>query len=105
MRLFHFPTLLLAVCAALPADAASISRTYSYYAVDGRTLDELQEQLSSRGPHVGSTGRRHPGATQMEFTTRLGYAEGDRNCRITKATVAVEAKIILPRWRKRASAV
>lgn len=108
MRLVYSGRLLVVACAlagaALPAYSASISRTYSYYAIDGRTLDELQEQLSSRGPHVRSTGRRHPGATQMEFTTRIGYAEGERNCRIAKATVGVEAKIILPRWRRRSTA-
>lgn len=90
--------------ASLSAHAATISRTYSYYAIDGRTLDEVQEQFTTRGPHVGSSGRRHPGATQMEFTTRLGYAEGERNCRVAKATVGVEAKIILPRWSRRSAA-
>lgn len=108
MRSRHLMTSLLVACALacgpFSADAASISRTYSYYAIDGKTLDEIQEQLVVRGPHVGSTGRRHPGATQMEFTTRLGYAEGARNCRIAKATVGVDAKIILPRWRRRQGA-
>ena len=108
MRLFHSGRLLFVACAlagaSLPVHSASITRTYSYYAIDGRTLDELQEQLHSRGPRVSSTGRRHPGETRMEFTTRLGYAEGERDCRIAKATVKVEAKIILPRWSRRSAA-
>ena len=69
--------LLAAAClsAALPAPAESLAKTYSYFSVGGTTLDEIEEQLNRRGPQVKSTGRRHPGATQMQFTTRLGYAE------------------------------
>ncbi len=51
-----------------------------------------------------STGRRHPGATQMQFNTRLGYAEKGGYCRVTEAIVTVKAKVILPRWRQRGKA-
>ena len=61
-------------------------------------------ELNTRGPQVKSTGRRHPGATQMEFTTKLGYRERGGYCRIAKATVTVKAKVILPRWRQRSKA-
>ena len=90
--------------AALPASAESLTKTYTYFSVGGRTLDELEVQLNERGPQVKSTGRRHPGATQMQFNTRLGYAEQGRYCRITEATVTVKAKVILPRWRQRGKA-
>ena len=89
---------------ALPAPAESLSKTYSYFSVGGTTLDELEDQLNRRGPQVKTTGRRHPGATQMQFNTRLGYAEQGRYCRITEATVTVKAKVILPRWRQRGKA-
>ena len=89
---------------ALPAPAESLSKTYSYFSVGGTTLDELEDQLNKRGPQVKSTGRRHPGATQMQFNTRLGYAEKSGYCRITEATVTVKAKVILPRWRQRGKA-
>ena len=82
----------------------SLSKTYSYFSVGGTTLDELEDQLNRRGPQVKSTGRRHPGATQMQFNTRLGYAEKGGYCRITEATVTVKAKVILPRWRQRGKA-
>lgn len=90
--------------ASLPASAESVAKTYSYFSVGGTTLDELEAQLNARGPHVKSTGRRHPGATQMQFNTRLGYAEQKGSCRITEATVTVKAKVILPRWRQRSKA-
>lgn len=90
--------------AALPAAAESLTKTYSYFSVRGTTLDELEAQLNKRGPQVNSTGRRHPGATRMQFNTRLGYAEKGGYCRVTEAKVSVKAKVILPRWRQRGGA-
>jgi len=90
--------------AALPAAAASVARTYSYFAVGGSTLPELQEELSLRGPTVKSTGRRHPGATEMEFSNRISYQETNGKCRASKATVSVKARITLPRWTRPGSA-
>lgn len=89
---------------APPSAAESLAKTYSYFSVGGTTLDELEAELNKRGPKVKSTGRRHPGATQMQFNTRLGYAEKNGYCRITEANVAVKAKVILPRWRQRSRA-
>jgi predicted secreted Zn-dependent protease len=93
-----------AALAALPAVAASVSKTYSYFTIGGVTLEEIETELNTRGPHVNSTGRRHPGATQMEFTTRLGYTTTARGCSLTKVQVTVDAKVILPRWRHRSTA-
>ena len=86
--------------AALPAGAASLVKTYSYFSIGGRTLDDIESQLSKRGPQVKSTGMRHPGATQMAFNTRVGYAEKSGSCRIAAATVTVKVKVILPEWRR-----
>lgn len=96
--------LLCAALIAMPAAAANLSKTYSYFSIGGTTLDEIQAELSKRGPHVQSTGLRHPGATQMEFNSRVGYAQTADSCRIVSATVSVKAKVILPRWRRPARA-
>ncbi len=40
----------------------------------------------------------------MEITTRIDYAPDNRGCAIAKASVSVQTKIILPRWRQRAKA-
>jgi predicted secreted Zn-dependent protease len=99
---------LLAACtiafSAMPAGAANLAKTYSYFNIEGSTLDQLERELSTRGPQVRSTGRRHPGATQMQFTTRLTYEESRGYCRVGKATVTVTAKVILPRWNHRGRA-
>lgn len=92
--------------AALVSDAhaASVAKTYSYFSIGGSTLEEIQNELDIRGPKVKTTGRRHPGATQMEFVSRVGYAKAANGCTINQASVTVKAKIILPRWRRPARA-
>ncbi len=94
----------LLVLSALPSAAATVTKTYSYFSIGGTTLDQLEDQLNSRGPEVKSTGRRHPGATQMQFTTKLGYQETRGSCRVSEAHVAVKVKVILPKWRQRGKA-
>jgi predicted secreted Zn-dependent protease len=101
----------LTVCAAVTllamagvTSAAVLNKTYSYFSIGGSTLDEIQAELSRRGPHVESTGARHPGATRMEFNSRVGYRQDKNGCRISSATVTVKAKVILPRWRRSSKA-
>ncbi|MBZ9882553.1 DUF922 domain-containing protein [Mesorhizobium sp. CA10] len=94
------PCALMLSLTALPAGAASLVKTYSYFSVGGRTLDDIQNQLSRNGPEVKSTGSRHPGATQMAFTTRISYAQSAGSCRIADAAVTLKVKVILPEWRR-----
>lgn len=90
------------VLAGLSASSAqTVSRSYSYFSIGGSTLEEIDKELAKRGPQVKSTGRRHPGATQMKFSTRLTYASNDRWCKVDKVNVTVNARIILPRWNQR----
>ncbi len=87
--------------AIFPAKAEVAVKSYSYFDIGGRTLDQIQNELNRRGPEVKTTGLRHPGATQMKFTTRIGYAQQPGSCRIVSAQVTVKTRIILPRWRPR----
>ncbi len=96
----HLLCALMLALTALPAGAANLVKTYSYFAIGGRTLDDIEKQLSKNGPQVKSTGSRHPGATQMAFTTRVSYAEKPGSCRIADAIVTVKVKVILPEWRR-----
>lgn len=99
MRPLAVVLVLLAMMA--PSHAASILKSYSYFSIGGRTLEELEKELSRRGPQMKNTGKRHPGATQMEFTSKVGYAEQAGTCRVAKVGVTVRAKMILPRWKLR----
>lgn len=90
---------LLILFAVSTAEAANLVKTYSYFSIGGRSLEQIQAELSKRGPSVKSTGMRHPGATRMAFTSRIGYAEAPDSCRIVSAVVTVKTHVILPRWR------
>ncbi len=95
----------VALLAALStAHGASVSRSYSYFTVGGLTLDQIEADLEKRGPVLGSTGSRHPGATRMEFKTRVGYQASNGRCSVSEANVTVAAEVFLPRWRDRTSA-
>lgn len=78
--------------------AAELSERYEYFAVRGATLAEIHRDMARRGPLLGSTGQRHPGATRMQFMTRLRFHDDGSRCRVVDASVGVEARIILPRW-------
>lgn len=86
------------------SSAAVLNKSYSYFTIGGSTLDEIQDEIAKHGPHIQSTGARHPGATRMEFKSRTGYEQTERGCRISSATVTVKAKVILPRWNPPAKA-
>lgn len=102
------PILVLAAVAAMlacqPAQAASVVKTTRYFTVGGTTVAEIEKELKRRGPHVKSTGMRHPGATRMEFTSRVGYRESGGRCGVVSAAVIVKADMILPRWNRRKAA-
>ena len=90
----------LTVAFMTAAEGASLSKTYHYFSIGGATLEEIERELERRGPHVQSTGMRHPGATRMEFNTRVTYGERHKRCGVVDARVSVKAEMILPRWRR-----
>ena len=95
---------LFACPGAPPARAETVSKTYSYFGVHGRTLDEIQQQLDRNGPKLAGTGKRHPGMTRMEFKSHVGYRERPGRCEVVEAKVALTAAVILPRWSQRGAA-
>ena len=96
-RLFY--ALIVALAFGGSAAASSVERSYSYFTIGGSTLAEIEEELNRRGPLVGTTDRRHPGATRMQFATRVSYGESNGRCGVIDATVQLNANMILPRWR------
>lgn len=91
--------LMAALLLSSPASASTVERSYSYFTIGGSTLAEIEEELNRRGPMVGTTERRHPGATRMQFATRVSYGESNGRCGVIDATVTLNANMILPRWR------
>lgn len=83
------------------AQAASVAKVYNYFPIGGTTLHEIEAELKRRGPRLDGSSARHPGATRMEFTTRVTYGEKNGRCGVVDATVRVKATVILPRWTRR----
>jgi predicted secreted Zn-dependent protease len=79
------------------AEAASVTKQYSYFDVSGQTTEDIDGDLEKHGPIVN--GVRTPGATRLEFKTTLGYREANGTCRIVSAKVNIHAELVLPRWR------
>ena len=84
-----------------PSTAATLSRSYSYFNVRGTSLADIERQLDKHGPQIDETAERHPGATNMEFTSRIRYREANGYCTIDQADISIDAKVTLPRWRDR----
>ena len=86
------------------AHAASVSKSYRYFSISGTTIEEIEADLARRGPKVKATNARHPGATQIEFKTRVTYGERNGRCGVHDVNVTAKAEVILPRWRRSARA-
>ena len=99
MKIFVVAAAFMAVLSS-PAAAAELSKTYSYFTIGGTNLDEIEKELRKRGPQINKSGARHPGATRMEFNTRIGYGERNGRCSVLEASVSVKANMILPRWNR-----
>jgi predicted secreted Zn-dependent protease len=77
------------------------TKSFAYFPVTGKTAADLDEALSRSGPLLGSTGARHPGATEMKFGGTVTYAELPERCSVDQARITLDTKIILPRWTQR----
>lgn len=100
---------LLAVAAALTtaacvaAGSTPTRLTVSTYEVSGTTSRALDRQLGLHGPRLPN-GERALAAAELSFrpTFQLGRSGG--RCRLTNVEVALDANIVLPEWRQRATA-
>lgn len=93
-----------AIALAVPAVANAetvFRKSFSYFAIGGKTAADLDRELSRRGPMTKSTGARHPGATEIKFGGELTYVEPDGKCAIGTVKVTLGTKILLPRWTNR----
>lgn len=84
--------------------APQIRKTYSYFSIGGRTAEDLDAELQTRGPFTRSTGFRHPGATEIKFGGEVTYLETDDSCAVGDVNVTLKTHIILPRWKNRRNA-
>lgn len=93
----------IALCTSASAEVIA-TKGYSYFDIRGKTADELDNQLSTRGPTANGSSARHPGATKIRFGGEATYIQRDGRCRVGSTKVTVHTQIILPRWRSRKGA-
>ncbi|HEX7792401.1 MAG TPA: DUF922 domain-containing protein [Afipia sp.] len=103
MRLLLAFSMTIALCTSASAEVVA-TKSYSYFDIRGRTADELDQQLSTRGPTANGSSARHPGATKIRFGGEATYIQHDGRCKVGSAKVTVHTQIILPRWRNRKGA-
>ena len=103
-KLFSIARYLLLAAAGIAfvpaASAETLSLTYSYFTIGGSTPMEMEEEMGRLGPEIKGSTYRHPGATRMEFSSRIGYRKESARCSIVSAQVTIKAKVILPRWKR-----
>ena len=80
------------------------TKSYSYFDIKGKTADELDDELSRRGPTANGSSARHPGATKIRFGGEATYIQDNGRCRVGNVKVTVHTQIIMPRWRNRKGA-
>lgn len=90
---------------ALPAGGETIIRkSTTYFSIGGRTASDLDREMSRLGPLSNTTGRRHPGATQIRFNGSATFVAKSGHCSIGGAKVLLSTKLMLPRWSNRRKA-
>jgi predicted secreted Zn-dependent protease len=104
MRLRSLLCILALGALAAPSNAASIDKRYSYFNLYGKTAEELDREIAKHGPKLQQTGTRHPGATTMNFGLKTRIVNDGGFCRLERAFVTLDLKLMLPRWKGRGGA-
>jgi len=85
--------------------AGAEPETITYYAVKGRTLDELRREVFSRGPYDHTKGQRFAGWTSWQIKWWLEHRADDTNtCSVTGARTETHDTYTLPQWSDENSA-
>jgi predicted secreted Zn-dependent protease len=104
MRLpIAFSMIAFFLCGPAAAEVVA-TKSYSYFNIKGKTADELDDELSRRGPTANGSSARHPGATKIRFGGEATYIQDNGRCRVGNVKVTVHTQIIMPRWSNRKGA-
>lgn len=104
----HLKTAILTIAVSLfglpTAGETIIRKSTTYFSIGGRTASDLDREMSRLGPLSKTTGRRHPGATQIRFNGSATFVAKSGHCSIGGAKVLLSTKLMLPRWSNRRKA-
>jgi predicted secreted Zn-dependent protease len=79
----------------------SVTKQISYYTIEGKTADELDQALALKGPSTSASDMKHPGITKINFGGDVTFVTTDKSCKIDRINVTLSTKIELPRWKNR----
>lgn len=96
-----FAALLIATVSVPALAETIIHKSVTYFSIGGRTASDLDREMMNRGPFSRTTGRRHPGATQIKFNGSATFVHKNGRCVIGGAKVSLSTKLVLPRWTNR----
>ncbi|WP_439271239.1 DUF922 domain-containing Zn-dependent protease [Pseudochrobactrum sp. HB0163] len=100
-RIFSLTLAGLFLLSVSGANAASVSRSYRYFPVYGKTAEQLDKSLAQNGPKLENSGESHPGSARIAFSASVKYKSDGKYCRISDVRAHVRATINLPSWRNR----
>ncbi|MBC8128917.1 MAG: DUF922 domain-containing protein [Rhizobiaceae bacterium] len=86
------------LAAVAPAGTAEVRERTKYFTVTGTTLEELDRDLSRKGPLMTATGLRHPGATEVKFDGKVTYQPLEGACRVAGTGLNLRLVKTLPKW-------
>lgn len=70
----------------------------NFYHVSGTTLDELRDQVFTRGPYDRGKGLRFAGWTEWRIKWWFDQKDTPQGCAVDKAATEVHVSYTLPRW-------
>lgn len=85
--------LLIAACTSV-GDRTQLS--VGYYSIEGKSFDELDEQIALHGPTVSGVGKALA-ATNVRMIPDFRFKLKNGRCRVETAHVAVKAHVTLPK--------
>src|SRR5690606_17666594 len=85
---------------AAPVSSLGMSKaqeTIKYYDVSGATIDELRQEVYSRGPY-DRTGQRFAGWAEWRIQWWFNHKQVPQGCAVGEASTETHIQYTLPRW-------
>ncbi len=93
-RLAHWPAVAIGLLILAACTPSRPGVTTVYYNVPGTTVEEINEQITIRGPQNGHA----IGTTETRMTPKVRSVRFIGLCWIEQVDVVLELKVTLPRW-------
>ncbi len=100
-RSFLLGFALLAVSGCQTTQNSKVS--VDYYRISGNSTAALDREIKRKGPKING-GRHAVAVSRIQIMPNITYSGKGQYCHVSKAKVAVNAKVTLPKWTGRSRA-